>query len=301
MNSAVEAPASQDDDWDDDEYLIQRMEWVHAANKRQVFKDYSNARDADEEALYERLEQENLYLATLYEEEGPCQHTEYQQYLRLIVFWLRCVKADKAYGDYCDAMKLGRDPSIPSGSFMPEFYKDWRDVRGIKNEVDWIKANYYLFMPALIEAVEPGSVVTKGVMAVNVPQGAAKAEHLNLMFAALMDQAKFLGPKPKYQIKKIRGETFADTALRMHISSYIHGQFDFEDDSVRGVTRKYLSEWELFQGMQGIVYEPVPDDKLEAEVEKNRKTIRRWKETYELCVTKSIARTFPPKHTNTKE
>jgi len=302
----VAVAVSPDDDWDDDEYLVQRMEWIHAAKKRQIFKDYSNGRDANDEVQCKSLEQKNIYLASLYDDEGPCQYTEYQQYQRLIVFWLRCVQQDEVYGDFCDALKL--DPAIgntpeatPETAFMREFYEDWGDVRRVDNEMEWIRSKFYLFMPAWIQAVEPGSVVPAGVMATSVPQGVFKAEHLDRMFAAVVEQAKSTRSTAKYEISKLRGESFADTAQRLHIASYVHQQFTFWNDSVRDVTRKFRSEWELFEGMQGTDFESVATAQdLEAYVESCRRTVRRWKETYELCKMNAIARNFPPRHTNTK-
>ncbi|MBC3810097.1 hypothetical protein [Undibacterium aquatile] len=307
MNSIEEMAVTKEDDWDDGEYIVQRMEWVHAANKRPTFKDYSNARDANDNVLCESLENKNSYLAILYDEEGSCQYTEYQQYLRLITYWLRCVRDDTTYSDFCDAIKLEPHGDqvkkiAPLGSFIYEFHKDWGDVRGVQDDMEWIKTNHRLFMPAWIEVVEPGSIVPSGVMAVTVPDGVSKAEHLDRIFEVLLEQSKKIGSKPKYQIEKVRGENFADTAQRLHVSSYVYDQFDFLNDSVRDVTRKYRSEWELFQGMQGTDFKHVESvDELEDFVEANRRTIRRWKETYDLCKIKAISNTFPPKHTSTKK
>lgn len=306
MTDTVQNAEIVDDDvWDESEYVVQRMEWVHAAKKRSLFIKYSNARDVNDETECESSEQQNPYLATLYDEEGPCQYTEYQQYLRLIVYWLRCVQDDKTYGAFCDAIKAGPDSDdvrkiASPGTFIYDFYNDWGDVRGVQDEIRWIKSNHHLFLPAWIEAVEAGSIVPSGVMAIPVPDGSPKPEYIDHVFRSLRDQRKVVGSKPKYQIEKVRGETFAETAQRLHVSSYVFGQFDFWNESVRSIARQYQSEWELFKGMQGEDYEPVPDEKMDGSVENNRKTIRRWKETYELCTTKAVAKTFPPKHTNTR-
>ena len=334
-NTVEEAKFVDDDAWDDGEYLVQRMEWVHAASKRDIFKNYSNARDANDEGECKKLERQNPYLVTLYDEEGPCQYTEYQQYLRLIVYWLHCVKDDKAYGAYCDTYKLEANadkaykrycevfklrpvdkkqviPAPPAKSFVQEFHTDWGDVRDVQDEMAWVKSNSHLFMPAWIEAVEPGSIVPSGVMSISVPADIPKPDHVDRMFALLLDQARLGGTKPKYQIEKVRGENYAETAQRLHVSGYVYEQFDFWNDTVRGLTRKYVTEWELFQGMQGLEYAAVPEkssiddkdsdkvDPLEKAIEKNRKNIRNWKETYELCITGAITKDFPPKHTNTK-
>jgi hypothetical protein len=312
MTDTVQNAAIVDDDvWDESEYVVQRMEWVHAAKKRPLFIKYSNARDVNDETECEGLEQQNPYLATLFNEEGPCQYTEYQQYLRLIVYWLRCVRDDKPYGAFCDAIKAGPDSDevkkiASPGAFIYDFYNDWGDVRGVQDEMKWIKSNYHLFLPEWIEAVEPGTIVPSGVIAVSGPDGPPKPEYIDSVFWTLCDrgkgadQGKGAKSKAKYQIEKVRGETFAETAQRLHVSSYVYDKLDFWDESIRSVARQYLGESELFKGMRGDNYEPMADGTLDRWVENNRKTIRRWKETHELCTAKAVTKSFPPKHTNTK-
>ncbi|WP_286758504.1 hypothetical protein [Ralstonia sp. RL] len=302
----MEMQEIDDDNWDEDEYMRQRMEWLHAADKKARFIEYSDARENGDVALCEALEEKNPYLFNIYEELGPCLYSEYERYQDLVMHWFICLHKNSKYKKYCEA-KDANDIKIITDlekkePFLASLYADWGDIYAWDGHArEWGKNNHHLFFPELIEIVQPGQPVPSSVLATTLPEGFVKHEFVDGLFFLSRELAENVGRRPKYQIEKFRGETFAMMAQRMSLAHFVYDLVMEQDISFRDMTEMYFYDSEIFKGMGTRLSDKQSDSPKSADdIKSKRTTIENMVNLYQQCIDNAIKGVFPVKYERPK-
>lgn len=296
MNEQTDISSIDDEAWyDDDEYMLQRMNWLHAAKKHTWFIEYTKAQEANDDGELARLEMQNPYLSHLYDELGPCDDTEYHAYCRLVQCQLDFLKENQTYKKYCAACREGQPDTKQSIERdyprIAELFSDFGDLYGGDISRDeWVTRYHHLFFPVPVQIIEPGNVAPSGVFAATLPNGIFRRTLLDKLFWLSRDIANAV---PKYQIEKVRGETYAKTYQRVNLAWMVTDQVDFAELTVESVTKQYFYDAVVYEGMGVQPKESTHPALSPDDIKNKRREIERLRKFYAACVIQSIEGIFP--------
>lgn len=219
---------------DEDERLhVQEVIWREAAEKPQIFLDYTFARERGDQEQINRLEKKNSDLKEIYDEVGPCDPTDYAAYGRIIRLRYDLLHENETYRRYCKARlskaKAARKIQSDIEKAHPkiaEIFSDWGHTTHVEEDRDkWIEKNRHLFYPLGFTAANAGEKTSKGQLSIAFPSGIQRSKlSIKKSRYALIDKyfdlakevAAALNETPKYAVAKVSGESYAATYQRLY-------------------------------------------------------------------------------------
>lgn len=299
---AQESQVEVDDNYDEDEYMLQRLNWLHAAKKLGWSIDYTNAREIGNAVWIKELEVKNPDLPYLYEELGPCDETEYFAYCRLVLDRYRCLKANDTYKRYCDAKRAGDLKAIEeiegAHGMVREIYSDWDDLytHGLSDE-DWVDLHHSLFFPAKIQVVMAGEAAPLGVQTTEQKLDEYHRHALDRLYWATRQFAEAVGKRPKYQIERVGGrESYAKTHQRLNLAWFVHDQLVNMERPQEEVANEYFFDLVVYEGM-GVEAQdlkaPANEMGNEDDIIVKMRSVRRLAALSPRCIDLSIEGIYP--------
>lgn len=293
---------------------VKEVKWRYAAEKPQIFLDYTYARERQDNEEIRRLEEQDQDLKEIYDEAGPCDPTDYAAYGRLVELRYECLHENETYQRYCqarsrpsEAARATRREIESAHPQIAEIFSDWGQTTDIEEDrAKWIESNRHLFYPLVFNVANAGEAIQRESFTLAFPSGIQRLKAtykkppytlIDRLFEVAKEFAKTMDSSPKYEIEKISGQTYAATYERLHACQMIASHTYDDTLTLADTARRYFD----IAGISAFG----PDQfagtyKFDATKARERH-VRTLRDTHRNCVAKIIDGIFPAKMKTVKK